>query len=298
MKNKILHGHTSEETSFRVEGYPYGFRLKCSIRYWLEFKKGYGYRLMAQTTNPRKENKVWNEPKGSTYSELAVMYLDEESHVHQTGVHANESLLGLLNFKDAWWGQMDEPMRESFRMMLLRSILGARETWCRWFLTGGYESVADFGDNCNVEFFRLLTGQNKDNCPREVAIENMPALLALLAARQYSDKSESFYHIHGEPVLATARTEESHPTWNVGRHTGMWSGTFNLPKIGQRVNVTVNGMGTGVVRSYFFESGYFGVEVLLDVRPKWHLEKNGDEHPTALVFGLEIEPIIKKQGTI
>ncbi len=70
----ILIGHTSPETAFVVEDYPYGFRLRCKIRYWLEYKRGNGYRLVSQTTNPKRTDaEVWNKPKASTYSELGVM---------------------------------------------------------------------------------------------------------------------------------------------------------------------------------------------------------------------------------
>lgn len=77
----LLHNHTSPETAYRVDDYPYGFRLRCQIRYWLEHKKGHGRRLVSQTTNPKRGN-VWNQPKASTYSQgFAIMYLNAEGHV-------------------------------------------------------------------------------------------------------------------------------------------------------------------------------------------------------------------------
>lgn len=82
---QVLTGHTSMETAYRVEGYPYGFRLKCSIRYWLERDAKRGYRLCSQTTNPKKSVEVWNAPKKSTYTMLAIMGLDEPNHVTWTG---------------------------------------------------------------------------------------------------------------------------------------------------------------------------------------------------------------------
>ncbi len=33
---KILNGHISPETAYVVEDYPYGYTLRCTIRYWLE----------------------------------------------------------------------------------------------------------------------------------------------------------------------------------------------------------------------------------------------------------------------
>jgi hypothetical protein len=35
---QILKGHISQETAYLVDDYPYGFRLRCKIRYWLEYQ--------------------------------------------------------------------------------------------------------------------------------------------------------------------------------------------------------------------------------------------------------------------
>lgn len=83
---RVLHGHVSPETAYVLSDYPYGYTLRCTIRYWIETaekgaKKGQ-QRFVSQTTNPRREGVVWNAPKGSTYVALAVMYLDSDDHVH------------------------------------------------------------------------------------------------------------------------------------------------------------------------------------------------------------------------
>jgi hypothetical protein len=84
---KLLIGHTSPETAYLVNDYPYGFRLRCKIRYWLEFKPSQGFRFVSQTTNPKRPGDIWNKPKASTYARFgAAMYLDEEDHVQWTGL--------------------------------------------------------------------------------------------------------------------------------------------------------------------------------------------------------------------
>lgn len=80
-RTTVLTGHESPDTAYVVDDYPYGFRLRCSIRYWLEFKKGHGFRLVSQTTNPKKPGTVWNKPKAGVYHEFAVMVLNDEGHV-------------------------------------------------------------------------------------------------------------------------------------------------------------------------------------------------------------------------
>lgn len=86
MIKTILAGHTSPETAFLVESYPYSFKLRCKIRYWLETNKK-GTRFVSQTTNPKASSEVWNKPKASTYTEISgCMYLDENEHVQWTTV--------------------------------------------------------------------------------------------------------------------------------------------------------------------------------------------------------------------
>lgn len=82
----ILKGHISPETAYVVDDYPYGFRLRCQIRYWLEYKPNHGVRLMSQTSNPKRGN-VWNKPKGSTYSRFGgCMVLDDKGHCTWIGL--------------------------------------------------------------------------------------------------------------------------------------------------------------------------------------------------------------------
>jgi hypothetical protein len=74
-----LTGHTSPETAYVVNDYPYGFRLRCKIRYWLEYKAKHGFRFVSQTTNPKRAGEFWNKPKASTYCDLAVMVQAEDT---------------------------------------------------------------------------------------------------------------------------------------------------------------------------------------------------------------------------
>lgn len=84
---KLLSGHTSPETAYVVDDYPYGFTLRCKIRYWLEFKPKQGFRFVSQTTNPKRPGEVWNKPKASTYCKFGgAMFLDENEHVKWAGL--------------------------------------------------------------------------------------------------------------------------------------------------------------------------------------------------------------------
>lgn len=78
----VLHGHTDEASAYVVDDYPYGFRARTQIRYWIETTKR-GQRFVSQTLNPKTGR--WNKPKKSTYQDIMVMVLTEEGHVSNTG---------------------------------------------------------------------------------------------------------------------------------------------------------------------------------------------------------------------
>lgn len=99
MTKKILLGHSSQDTAYLVQDYPYGFKLRCQIRYWLENKPSKGWRFVSQTEDPR--NGRWNAPKASTYSDLAAaMFLDseEDNHVKWTSLTVNSSVDNIFEF--------------------------------------------------------------------------------------------------------------------------------------------------------------------------------------------------------
>lgn len=94
---KPLVGHDSKDTAYIVDDYPYGARQRCRIRYWLERNGPKGYRFVSQTEHPTK--KIWNAQKNSTYQKLAgAMYLDEQQHVHWTGLSEYSSAKEVMDF--------------------------------------------------------------------------------------------------------------------------------------------------------------------------------------------------------
>lgn len=134
---QVLQGHTDEESAYLVDDYPYGFRLRCKIRYWIETagkgaKRGQ-QRFMSQTTDPKRAGEHWNKPKGSTYSLMAVMYLDGEKHVQWTGA----SEYGLTPEHDARWrlmgvyDQLTDEQRETYDLLLKVSKRYPRQ-WEEW----------------------------------------------------------------------------------------------------------------------------------------------------------------------
>lgn len=82
---KILTGHTSPETAFLIEDYPYGRKVRTQKRVWIEEKPKKGFRLMEQTKNPTTG--LWNKPAAGTYADFGMaMFLDEKGYVQHVAV--------------------------------------------------------------------------------------------------------------------------------------------------------------------------------------------------------------------
>lgn len=91
--------HTSPETALVVNDYPYGFKLRCNIRYWIEDGGKKGFRFVSQTSNPKKDNLVWNKEKKGNYAKLAMcLFLDAEGHVSHTALSEYDGAERVLSF--------------------------------------------------------------------------------------------------------------------------------------------------------------------------------------------------------
>ncbi len=130
---RVLVGHISADTAFVVSDYPYGFELRCQKRYWVETKKGYGQRLVTQTSNPKKPG-TWNKPKPGTYSPLVVLYVEPQTgHVQATAWTGYDGKDALCDFAtkyqldDAQKRIVDQFLKAYARVELHRRITGDRE---------------------------------------------------------------------------------------------------------------------------------------------------------------------------
>jgi hypothetical protein len=96
------------------------------------------------------------------------------------------------------------------------------------------------------------------------------------------------YHLTDLPEPLQGRTDARTPP-EVGAY--LWSATMPPPPIGARVTVKMNGLGPGIVRSYFVEHGWLGVYVKLDAPPAWHTRQTAGHKYAGhtLVFGAELE---------
>lgn len=120
---KTLTGHTTPDTAFVVDSYPYGFRLRCKIRYWLEYKPGKGFRFWSQTTNPKRPGEVWNKPKSSTFCRFGgAMVLADNGHVTWTGCHEYMGCSELVAWRDQYGSAMPEDGKKLLAAWITRKL--------------------------------------------------------------------------------------------------------------------------------------------------------------------------------
>ncbi len=121
---QILTGHVSPETAFVVDDYPYGFRLRCKIRYWLEFHPKRGFRFVSQTTNPKRPGEVWNKPKGTTYCRFGgAMFLDENGHCKWAGLTEYSTGAEAAAWEKTYGAGVPEAGRDTLRKWVTMKLI-------------------------------------------------------------------------------------------------------------------------------------------------------------------------------
>tara|TARA_B100000214_G_C23541082_1_gene434063 strand:+ start:38 stop:367 length:330 start_codon:yes stop_codon:yes gene_type:complete len=58
-----------------------------------------------------------------------------------------------------------------------------------------------------------------------------------------------------------------------------WVSKMPIPKVGDEVNVTINGIGRSIVLKYFVEHGFIGLLVQPQNPPTWYVKQNGADEP-------------------
>lgn len=187
MKN--LTGHTSYETAYKIENYPWGFRLRTTQFVWIETVKKKGDRVVRQTIDPRTGKLC--AAKCSTFSPIKWLYIDEKGHVQSSGVNIYtdravitaavekmgidnlnaeqrtqyNSLLGINEVKtDEFTGKV----KKDFSVKWERETIGAGWVGGSWNPgeKGNYDEVKITFDRPDgvapIEIFRALKSLNQD----------------------------------------------------------------------------------------------------------------------------------------
>lgn len=128
-------------SAYLVEDYPYGFKLRTQIRYWLEKHPKRGFRFVSQTLNPK--NNRWNAPKKSTYMPFgACMYLDEKNHVVWDGLSEYTDGSKVLDFVKDFPGA-DYSLLKPFAMAKIAYLRASAEGKVVWKINNVPQPVTE-----------------------------------------------------------------------------------------------------------------------------------------------------------
>jgi hypothetical protein len=111
----VLSGHTSLETAYIQGDYPYGRRLRCQRKVWIETAtKGSAkgkMRFVAQTSNPKRTTLSWNKPHAGQYRDFMLMYINPENdHIETVGIDIY-SVEEVKAFKAQWYDLLNEEQK-------------------------------------------------------------------------------------------------------------------------------------------------------------------------------------------
>jgi len=116
---KYLYGHDSFETGYEVSDYPWGYRMRTEVRYWIETNETHGQRFCKCTKDPRTGK--WCAPKKDTYKLLIFMFLDSEEHVQSTGVTFYTELSYLEKVQEEQEGKLSEYQEKKLNWLIARA---------------------------------------------------------------------------------------------------------------------------------------------------------------------------------
>lgn len=102
---KYFYGADSFETAHLTQDYPYGRKLRCQRKEWIETTKR-GDRFVYCTLNPKTGR--WNKPKKSTYGLVEVLYLNEDNHIKVEGISLHSGGEAILAFHERHIGQLKD----------------------------------------------------------------------------------------------------------------------------------------------------------------------------------------------
>ena len=118
-----------------------------------------------------------------------------------------------------------------------------------------------------------------------------------MTLKLHQDYQNGFHNLYGLPSIPDGLFVR--PTTDAEREDKTrvkWSGkSLTLPKVGDRIKVTMNGIGHGTVLGYFIEYGWLGLHVKPEVQPDWLVKQERERKRKAtfypnqvLVFGTEV----------
>jgi len=158
------------ETPLIVHNYPYGFRLRTDIRYYLETTNK-GTRLTSQTLNPKTNE--WNKPKSSTYNTVAVMVKDKKTgYINHVGLgyydNVSQNLALLKDVFDILNEQQLNALKEWVKIMYINCFVTCK---CETITKENEQRLKEEHEKSQAELKKLYSAiyNITENALKEVA---------------------------------------------------------------------------------------------------------------------------------
>lgn len=105
--------HTSFESAYEIQSYPYG-RLRTKMRVWINTTKN-GQRVVSCTLNPKTDQ--WNKPHMSTYDVMRVLLIDNTNgHLVNDGIGEYHLLDKSQEFLDQYSEALTEEQKDKLTL--------------------------------------------------------------------------------------------------------------------------------------------------------------------------------------
>lgn len=132
-----LYGHVSQETAHVDLDYPYGSRLRCMRRIWLETaNKGVKRdqtRVMSQTSNPTRPDTVWNKAHAGNYHDLVVLIkAGDTGYVSCSVLHAYSDVLDYVAMEALFTSDTPEDVLKRFKTMKTLHRVYNKVSWDKY----------------------------------------------------------------------------------------------------------------------------------------------------------------------
>lgn len=102
--------HTSFDTAYVIESYPYG-RLRTQMKIWIETRANMGQRVVTCTLNPK--NQKWNKPHAGIYHLACVLFVNNDNgHVENDGIGQYNLLERSESFLEVYGDGLDQERRD------------------------------------------------------------------------------------------------------------------------------------------------------------------------------------------
>lgn len=218
---EILRGYTTQATAYEVKDYPYGFRLRTSIFYWIESKKGNGDRFCSYTINPKTGRA--NAPKCGTYSVFQYMFINDKGHVENAGIDSYDIEYFRMRFyfivdkfgeiymsqeqKDNIRKNHFDHVRASYPYHLVKYTEGQKEVYKKWAVdtinhikTCPFKDLVDYPeppteDNPSGEIKMIVRERTEQPAPalpaHTITVEKVEGILKKTLPGFYIHVSES-----------------------------------------------------------------------------------------------------------